>query len=268
ILAAALVWIVGALRGAGADAARLRLLRVTLATVGVAATGAVLRFVPATASGVPWLSVIMLDLAILLAAYGVFSQGIFLTPGTARYAFRYTVVIGLGVSVYVVAMLGLDQLSQLALGIDVPIITGLALVATMALFEPVAGWARRTVRGRSSEEKAYDRLLRALGQDVLTAQRPEAVVVPALARLSRTFRLLGAQVETGAGEIIAKHGKPVVESPLACRVPLRTTATEPGAGSVIFGPKRSLLPFTPDEAALLAQGAAYLSASLRLAEMN
>lgn len=266
ILGAALFWIARALQGAGGDTARRRLLRITLATVGVAAVAAVLRFVPATAASVPWLSVTILGIAILLAAYGVFAQGVFLTPQAAGYAFRYTVVIGLGVSLYVVALLGLDQLSQAALGIDVPILTGLALVATIALFEPMAAWARRTIRGRSAKETAYDRLLRALGQDVLTSQRPEAVVVPALARLSRTFRLLGAEVETGAGEIIARHGRPVVESPLAFRVPLRTSEDEPG--SVTFGPKRSLLPFTPDETELLSQGAAYLSASLRLAHLT
>jgi DNA-binding SARP family transcriptional activator len=266
ILVAALVWIILALRGAGGDTARRRMLRITLATVAVAAVGAILRFLPTTAASVPWLGVVILGLATLLAAYGVFSQGVFLTPESAGYAFRYTIVIGLGVSLYVVALLALDRLSQLALRIDVPIVTGLALVATIALIDPITKWARRTLRGRSAEETAYDRLLQALGQDVLTAQRPEAVVVPALARLSRTFRLLGAQVETGNGSIVAKHGKPVAESPLAFRVALRTS--EDDAGSVTFGPKRSLLPFTPDEAELLSQAAAYLSASLRLAQLN
>lgn len=266
ILVAALAWIVAALRGASGDLARRRLLRITLATVAVAAAGAVLRFLPSTAASVPWLGVVILGLAMLLAAYGVFAQGVFLTPQAAGYAFRYTVVIGLGVTLYVVVLLGIDRLSQVALGIEVPIVTGLALVATIALFEPITGWARRTIRGRSAAETAYDRLLRALGQDVLTTQRPEAVVVPALARLTRTFRLLGAQVETGAGEIIARHGKPVADSPLAFRLPLR--AGEEDAGAVTFGPKRSLLPFTPDEMDLLSQGAAYLSASIRLAQMN
>jgi DNA-binding winged helix-turn-helix (wHTH) protein len=263
ILLAALAWIGLALRAAGGDEARHRLLRVTLATVAVATFGAILRFLPGTSASAPWLGVSILGLAMLLAAYGVFAHGVFLTPAAAGYAFRYTLVIGLGVTVYVAALIGLDQLSQAVLGIDVPIITSLALVATIALFEPFAGWARRTIRGRSAEEAAYDRLLRALGQDVLTAQRPEAVVVPALARLSRTFRLLGAQVETSAGQIIARHGKPTADSPLALRFPLKGMADE--LGSVAFGPKRSLLPFTPDEVDLLSQSAGYLAASLRLA---
>ena len=266
ILVAALAWIILALLGAGGDPARRRMLRITFATVGVGAVGAILRFIPTTAASVPWLSVVVLGVAMLLAAYGVFSQGVFLTPESAGYAFRYTIVIGVGVSLYVVGLLALDRLSQVALGIDIPIVTALALVATIALFDPIAAWVRRTLRGRSAEESAYDRLLRALGQDVLTAQRPEAVVVPALARLSRTFRLLGAQVESGSAQVVARHGKPVPGSPLALRVPLR--ASEGETGSVAFGPKRSLLPFTPDEIELLSQGAAFLSASLRLAHLN
>ena len=207
----------------------------------------------------------ILGIAILLAAYGVFAQGVFLTPQAAGYAFRYTVVIGLGVSLYVVALLGLDQLSQAALG------------STCRSSLDSRSWRRSRFRthggvGASYDPRslcprrpAYDRLLRALGQDVLTSQRPEAVVVPALARLSRTFRLLGAEVETGAGEIIARHGRPVVISPgLPCTAPNQRGRARFGD----FGPKRSLLPFTPDETELLSQGAAYLSASLRLAHLT
>jgi len=266
ILAAAVFWIVRSLRQAGGDRARQRQLRVTLGTVFVAALGGVLGFLPATASAAPWLSVSVLGLAVLLAAYGVFAQGVFLTPDVAGYAFRYTVVIGLGVMAYVVALMGLDRLSQAVFGIDIPIVATLALVVTIALFDPIAGWARRTVRGRSGREVIYDRLLRALGQDLLTTRRPEAVVVPALSRLSGTFHLLGAQVETSSGDVVAKHGKPVPNSPLALRMPIDSGGDAPGW--ITFGPKRSLLPFTPEESDLLAQGAAYLSASLRLAEVH
>lgn len=267
VLAAALYWIGRALLSISGDEARRRQLRLALVTVGVAAVGGTLRFLPATSEATePWIGVSMLGLAMLLAAYGVFSHGVFLAPDVAGYAFRYTLVIGVGVTFYVVTLMAIDQLTQSALGIDLPIVMSLALVATLALFDPIAGWARRTVRGRSAREAAYDRLLQALGQDVLTTQRPEAVVVPALARLSRTFNLLGARVETSGGIAIAKHGKPVPESPLAFRLPLRSGEDE--LGSVSFGPKRSLLPFTQEEIELLSQGAAYLSASLRLAERH
>jgi hypothetical protein len=266
ILIAALSWIAQALRHAAGDGARQRVLRLALATVGVAAVGALLRFVPATSAGVPWLGDSILGLAMILAAYGIFSQGVFLGAAAAGYASRYSVVIGLGVTAYVAILIALDQGARSILGVDLPIVTSVALVATLALFEPMAGWARRIVRGRSGPEAAYDRLLRALGRDVLTAQRPEAVVVPALARLSQTFQLLGAVVETAVGEPIAKHGRPVGESPLAFRMPLDSGGDH--LGSVTFGPKRSLLPFTPEEIDLLSQGAAYLAASLRLAKRH
>ena len=264
ILVAALYWIGRGLAGAGDDAARRRVLRLTLATVGVAALGAVLRLVPATSAAVPWLGDSVLGLALVLAAYGVFSQGVFLGAATAGYAFRYSVVVGLGVMLYVATLIGLDELARSMLGLDLPILLGLALVATLALFEPVTAWARREIRGRSAGEIAYDRLLRALGRDVLTAQRPEAVIVPALARLTQTFELLGATVETSEGVTIARHGRPVANSPLALRLPLRTGEGE--LGSVTFGPKRSLLPFTREESDLLSQGGAYLAASLQLAK--
>jgi DNA-binding SARP family transcriptional activator len=182
----------------------------------------------------------------------------------AVQAFRYSIVIGFGMTLYVVALIGLDRWTRDALAIDLPIVTALALVITLALFDPIAGWARRSIRGRSARDTAYDRLLRALGQDVLTAQQPERVVVPALARLSRIFRLLGAEVENPGGDVVARHGQPVADSPLALRLPLRSGGVE--LGSVIFGPKRSLLPFTSQEIELLSLAAGFLAASLRLAE--
>jgi hypothetical protein len=266
ILGAALLWIGQAFAGSSSDAVRRRQLRIAFLTVAIAAAGGILRFLPATTASVPWLGVSLMGLAMLLAAYGVFAHGVFLAPEVAAYAFRYTMVVGAGVALYVVALLGIDEVSQSVLAVDLPIVTGFALVVTLALFDPIASWARRTLRGRSARETAYDRLLQALGQDVLTAQRPESVLVPAVARLSRTFQLLGAVVETTAGGVIARHGKPVPNSPLAFRMPLRGEGGELGA--VTFGPKRSLMPFTPDEIELLSQGAAYLAASLRLAERH
>ncbi len=263
VLFAALYWIASALGAVGSDLARRRQLLAALATVAVGAGGGVLRFLPGTAEAVPWLGVVIMSLAVILAAYAVFAQGVFLSPEATGHVFRYSVVVGLAVTLYVAALFGLDRWAQNALAIDVPIVTGLALVVTIALFDPIADWVRRTVRGRSERDSAYDRLLRALGEDVLTAQRPEAVVVPALARLSRTFRLLGAVVETPSGDVVARHGHPVKESPLALRLRLRSG--EADVGWVSFGPKRSLLPFTPQENELLSMAGGFLAASLSLA---
>jgi DNA-binding SARP family transcriptional activator len=202
----------------------------------------------------------------VLAAYAVFAQGLFMAPDVAALAFRYSIVVGLGVTAYVAALVGLEGLTQDVLGIELPIVTALALVVTLALFDPVASWMRRTVRGRSPRDSAYDRLLRALGEDVLTGQRPERAVLPALARLSRSFRLSGAVVEGPSGEAIVRHGHPVVDSPLALRRVLRSGGDE--VGTVIFGPKRSDLPFTASETELLDQASHFLAASLHLGERH
>jgi DNA-binding SARP family transcriptional activator len=266
ILAAALYWICRSLASVGADDARRKQLLAALATVTVGAFGGILRFLPGPADSIPWVGVSIMGLAIVLAAYGVFAQGVFLSPAVAGQAFRYSLVIGLGVTVYVAALIALDRWTRDLLAIDVPIVTAMALVITLALFDPIADRLRRTVRGRTPRQTAYDRLLRALGEDVLTAQRPEGAVVPVLARLSRTFRLLGAAVETKDREVVAHHGHPVAESPLALRLPLRSVDTD--LGWVVFGPKRSLLPFTPQEVELLTLAAGFLAASLHLAERH
>jgi DNA-binding SARP family transcriptional activator len=265
IFGAALYWIIRALDAAGADVSRRRQLLAALATVAVGALGGILRFLPGPADTDPWIGVSLVTVAVILAAYAVFSQGVFLSPRVAVQAFRYSVVVGLGVTIYVAVLIGLEQWTEDVLAIQLPVVTGLALVVTLALFDPIAGWARRATRRRSAEETAYDRLLQALGQDVLTAQRPEDVVVPALARLSRTFRLLGARVESPAAEVIAEHGQPTPDSPLAMRLPL---GADGQLGSVSFGPKRSQLPFTPQEAQLLSLAAGFLSSSLRLTERH
>jgi DNA-binding SARP family transcriptional activator len=266
ILAAALYWICRSLASVGADDARRKQLLAALATVTVGAFGGILRFLPGPADSIPWVGVSIMGLAIVLAAYGVFAQGVFLSPAVAGQAFRYSLVIGLGVTVYVAALIALDRWTRDLLAIDVPIVTAMALVITLALFDPIADRLRRTVRGRTPRQTAYDRLLRALGEDVLTAQRPEGAVVPVLARLSRTFRLLGAAVETKDRVVVAHHGHPVAESPLALRLPLRSVDTD--LGWVVFGPKRSLLPFTPQEVELLTLAAGFLAASLHLAERH
>ncbi|MCA1570264.1 MAG: hypothetical protein LC798_08100 [Chloroflexi bacterium] len=225
-----------------------------------------LHFLPGPADTDPWLGVSLVGLAMILAAYAVFTQGVFLSHDVAARAFRYSVVVGLALTLYVAALAGLERWTSDVLVIELPIVTALAIVVTLALFEPVAGWARRTIQGRSERETAYDRLLRALGQDVLTAQRPEAVVEPALARLRRTFKLTGAVVRGMSGATVARQGDAIPDSPLALRLPLQSGTGE--LGSVIFGPKRSLLPFTPQEVELLTVAAGFLAASLSLGERH
>jgi DNA-binding SARP family transcriptional activator len=266
IFGAAHYWIIRALLAAGDDIARRRQLLATLATVFVGTLGAVLRILPGVSETDPWIGVSLVTLAMLLAAYAVFAQGLFLSADVAGRAFRYTLAVGLAITAFVALLIGLERLTQNVLRIDFPIVTGLALVVTVALLGPMTEWARAALRGRSPRERAYDRLLQALGEELLTAQRPDSAVVPALARMTRIFRLSGASVLSNEGELMAGHGATSSDDALALRLPLHNR--ERVVGTVVFGAKRSHLPFTAQEAELLTLAAGYLASALQLADQH
>jgi len=265
ILVAAMYWVARAMERARGDEARRRQLVALLATVVIGAVGGMLRFIPATADNAPWLGVTFITLGVVAAAYAVFAQGVFLSSEVAGRAFRYSLAVGLGVTLYVSTVIGLERWAQGVFAVDLPIITALALVATIALFDPIATWLRSTLTTRAGLDPARDRLRRALGTD-LTAPSPETVVGPALARMSRTLSLDGAAVEDPTGRIVAEHGRPERDSPLAIRIPLRSGRDE--LGWVVFGPKSSRLPFVSEELGLLAAAAAYVAASLDLGQRH
>ena len=112
IFSAAVFWIVRALRDAGSDPSRRQQLVAAVATVLVGALGGIFRFLPGPADSDPWIGVTLVSLAMILAAYAVFAQGVFLAPDVAAQAFRYSIVVGLGVTAYVAALVGLERLSQ------------------------------------------------------------------------------------------------------------------------------------------------------------
>ncbi len=261
----AISWIAVGLWGAGSDRSRRRQLLAALATVCVGAAGGVMRFLPGPADSDPWIGVSLVSAAMILAAYAVFAHGLFLASDVAGRAFRYSLAIGLGVTVYVGALIGLERLARELLAVDLPIVTALALVVTIALFDPITTRSR-VLLGGAGTDAASGRLLRALGEDILTAQRPDRSIEPALARLTRTFRLSGAEVTDPSGVVVAAHGTLVRDSPLAHRVPLRVGETE--VGRALFGAKRSQLPFTHRELEMLGLAASYLAASLGLAERH
>jgi DNA-binding SARP family transcriptional activator len=266
IFGAALYWIVSALRQAGDDVARQRMLQATLATVAVGALGGAIRILPGISESDPWVGVSLVTLAMLMAAYAVFVQGLFMSTEVAGRAFSYTMVVGLGVTLFVGLLIALERLTQDVLHIELPIVTGLALVVTIALLGPLTDVMRRLLRGQSPRDRAYDRLLQALGEEVLTAQRPDVSVLPALARLVRIFRLQGAAVLSVDGDLLAQQGTLTQDDPLAMRLPLQHRQHD--EGMVLFGAKRNGLPFTAPEAELLALAAGYLAASLSLAERH
>jgi hypothetical protein len=177
------------------------------------------------------------------------------------------VVAGLLVTAFVVLVVGLDRGARQLMGVDLPIVTTLVLVATIALIEPATERVRRWLSGRgegSEREIAYERLLRALGDPPLSSGDPTHALEPALARLSRAFRLSGALVTDVEGARKAAHASFDDSSPLTLRLPL--LAGEVAYGEVAFGPKRTGLPYTPDEIEVLRLAATYLAGTLRLAE--
>jgi DNA-binding SARP family transcriptional activator len=260
VFLAAAGWIMAALRSTGPDPARRRQLGVTLLTVVLAIAGAVARFTPPLSDSDPWIGVSLVAVSMVLATYAIFAQGIFLSADVAGRAFRYSVVIGLGIAAYVVALVALDAGARELLAVDLPLVSALALVATIALFDPIANRLRAWIGG-DGRDRAYERLLRALGQSVITAERPEDSIEPALARLSRVFRLTGAEVVAPDGTTVARHGR-LDDPDASLRLPLRVGGAD--HGSAVFGPKRSQLPFTPHEHELLGLAAGYLAAALHL----
>ncbi len=258
IFCAAIAWVALAIRDVGPDRARRRQLQVTLLALVIGTIGGVLRIAPPFSDNDPWIGVSLVTLSVVLASYAVFAQGIFFPPEIAGRAFRLSVLAGLGVTLYVGILLGLDSVVRRALAIDIPIVIGLALVATVAVFEPVAARVRLWLSSGEGDP-TYDRLLRALGEGVLTTRRPEDAIEPALGQLARTMGLSGAEARTTTGETIASTG--TVGSPT---LELSLERDRTTYGSVAFGLKESGLPFTSAEREVLEMATGYLAASLEL----
>jgi DNA-binding SARP family transcriptional activator len=261
IFAWAIAWIALALRDAGTDRARRTQLQVTWLALLVGTVGGVLRITPVLSEIDAWIGISLVALSMVLATYAVFAQGLFFAPEIAARAFRYAVVVGLGVTAYVAVLVLLDSAVRRTLAVDVPIVIGLALVATVALVEPIASRLRRLIAGSDEADPAYDRLLRALGEGVLTTQRPEDSIQPALDRVVRSLDLAGARVSSADGSPIAASGS-VPAGPAPLELGLDRDGTT--YGSVAFGPKESGLPFTPREREVLSLAGGYLAASLEL----
>jgi len=258
IFGAAIAWVALAVRDVGPDRARRRQLQVTLLALVVGTVGGVLRIAPVLSDSDPWIGVSIVTLSVVLASYAVFAQGIFFAPEIAGHAFRLSALAGVGVTIYVGVLLGLDSVVRRVLAIDLPIVIGLALVATVAIFEPAAARVRRWL-GAGDTDPSYDRMLRALGQGMLTTRRPEDSIEPALGELARTMGLTGAEFREPSGAVIASSGT-VGEA--ALELPLQRDGT--AYGSVAFGAKDSNLPFTSSEREVLGMAAGYLAASLEL----
>lgn len=265
IFGAAVAYLVAALRVAGEDRARQQQVKAALATVMVGAFGGMLRILPENIGGPAWVGVSLVAVAMVLAAYAILAQHVFLAADVTVRAIRWSLFAGIGIVLYIALLLALDEAARAFLGVDVPIVTALGVVVTIALFDPVTE-RLRNARTASTREMEQSRLMRALGQDAIVAQAPERSVEPVLARLTRTFDMTGATVTDGDGAVRATVGALTDGDPLGLRLPLG--GPDAPLGYAAFGAKRSGLAFTADEREALEATAAYLSATLRLAERH
>jgi len=254
------VWLFQAHRATQPPDPRRRQLEVTVATVIVAAVGGSIRFLPILGDTDPWIGISLVALAMILAAAAVLPAGVFFAPEVAGKAFWASLGLGFALFALVGAMVAVDTASRDLLGLDLPLLTAMALVVTIALYEPVATWLRTRFRDRSPGAMARERLMRALGQPALTARAADADVQPALSRLARALDLAGAVVVRPDGSIAASTGvMPSLSDPGATAL----IAEEELVGELRVGPTRSGLPLTPRDEELLRLSVDYLAAALR-----
>jgi len=265
IFASGIVYLVIGLGAAGDDRARRRQLLFALATMVLGVIGGMARILPEAIGGPRFVGVSLVAVAIVLATYAVLSQHMFVAADVAGRAVRWSLIAGLGIVVYVGALILLERAAAEVLAIDFPLVTTLAVVVTLALFDPAAERVRQLTAG-TPHQVDQARLLVALGKDAMLAQDPEEAVEPALARLVRTFELVGAGLEEADGTLRARVGRLDPADPLAVRLDLSNGGD--GRGAAIFGPKRSGLSFTPTEREALTLAASYLGSSLRLGERH
>ena len=253
-------WLLDAYRRTGQDEPRRRQLGVTLATVAVGALGGIIRLLSVLGQSDPWIGVSLVTLAMILSASVVFSAGVFFAPDVAGRAFWRSLALGLGLFLLVGALLAVDNASRSVLGLDLPLLTIMALVITIALYEPVATWGRSRLRGRSPTAIARERLLTALGQPAFAAQPADAGVQPALTRMTQALDLAGAVVIRQDGSIAAAEG-PAPDPATAPRITL--IAADEVMGELRVGDSLSGLPLSAADLELLRLSAAYVAAALR-----
>ncbi len=254
------VWLLQAHRGTQPSDPRRRQLQVTVATVVVAGVGGAIRFLPVVGNTDPWIGISLVAMAMILAAAAVLPSGVFFASEVAGKAFWTSLGLGLGLFLLVGALVAVDTASRKLLGLDLPLLTALALVVTIALYQPVSSWLSITFRDRTPGAIARERLLRALGQSALTAHAADAGVQPALVRLAQALDLSGAVVVRADGTVAASTGIiPDVSDP----APTALVAEEELVGELRVGPTRSGRPPTQRDEELIRLSAVYLAAALR-----
>lgn len=129
-----------------------------------------------------WPGLLLIAAGLALAAYAVLARRVLLDPDLARHLFSRSLGSGVLLAAFVVALLGLERLARRLFAIDLPLLTALALVLTVALLDPARDQVRALLDRRAAHrDRGYRRLLRALGDEAASSGPPEAGVPHALA---------------------------------------------------------------------------------------
>jgi hypothetical protein len=260
ILATAAAWLVGAVRRTKPGDPDRRRLVVTLAVIVLGGIGGSIRIFSVFGPTPAWIGVSLVTLATVLSASVVFGAGVFFPAEVAGRAFRTSLARGIGLFLLIGVLLAVDAASRRFLGLDVPLLTAIALVVTIAVYEPVLTWSRTRLGGRSPAAIARERLLTALGRSTLHAQSADAGVQPALARMTQALNLAGAVVVRPDGSIAATQG--ATPDATAGRA-IALIAEDELMGELRVGDTLSGSPLGARDRELLRLSAEYVAAALR-----
>ncbi len=267
VMLLAVWWVWRAWRATGpGGTGRERLTALLWAVVGGGA-GGVATILFAETGTAQWPGVALIAAGAGCAAYAVFAGGLFRPVGAARRSFRVSIGTGVLTAGYVAALLGLEQVARSAFAIETPLLSALALVLTIALFDPVREWARsRFARRDERRDRVYTVLLGAIGGELLTATRPRDAIAPALTQLCRALGIGAATVRDANGTILAAYGGQgeARSEDIADALELPLVAGPHGVGVLALGAKRDGTVYTPAEVDRLNLAASYIATSLHV----
>ncbi|NWG19686.1 MAG: GAF domain-containing protein [Chloroflexi bacterium] len=231
---------------------------------------------------------LLMALSLVLFAYAVLAYRALLPARVAQRAFLRSLLGGVLTSIYAGALVLLAPATERALGLGVPLVAPLALVALAALSGPLRDWAGDWLdRALFHREFDYGRLLRAVGDDLFERGDLAGQLHAALATICRTLDIDAGfvAVRDGPGlRALARHGHgvpyaerlAVMAPPAVAQVCVDAWDAWPGArlllplrqgdevlGLLALGMKRSGEPYSTAEQALLNSLGGYLSLTIR-----
>lgn len=231
---------------------------------------------------------LFMALSLVLFAYTVLAYRALLPARVAQRAFLRSLLGGLLTGAYVGLLLSVGPAAERALGLEVPLVTPLALVALIALFGPLRDWGGDWLdRALFQREFDHGRLLRAVASDLFDRGDLAGQLEAALTTICRALDVSAGfvAVRDGPGmRMLVRYGADGPDSRLlGLTEPPRQALTEledwevwPGArlllplrqgddilGALGFGEKRSGEAYGDTEQTLLTSLAGYLALTIR-----